>query len=84
MAHLKGMREICEYARRTESTIIGWARDQGFPAKKLPGSQIWESDTDLIDEWRRGKLQEAAPPIEEIRQEVTRPDIKRKTSRRGR
>jgi len=50
MSKLSGMKEICRYCNRSESTILIWIRDYDFPAAKLPGS--YESDTELIDEWR--------------------------------
>ena len=56
MSDLKGMQEIAEYARRSESTIMIWIRDMGFPATKVTGS--WMSDTDLIDDWRKSLIAE--------------------------
>lgn len=50
MSGLSGMKSICKYCNRSESTIMQWIRLQGFPATKITGS--WESDTDLIDKWR--------------------------------
>jgi len=51
MAGLSGMKSICDYCSRSESTIIKWIQQAGFPATKVTGS--WESDTDLIDSWRK-------------------------------
>jgi hypothetical protein len=33
---------------------LEWIKEEGFPAKKLSG--IWESDTELISEWRRKQI----------------------------
>jgi hypothetical protein len=30
-------------------------RDEAFPAKKIGG--IWDSDSELIDKWRRNRLE---------------------------
>lgn len=76
--HLKGMLEIRKYANRSEATIISWIYTEGFPAKKLPGSAIWESDTDLIDAWRKRLLE--ALPVEEIK----RPEMRQMVKRKGR
>lgn len=51
MPCLPGMKSIAQYCNRSESTILLWIRTIGFPATKFSGS--WESDTELIDEWRK-------------------------------
>lgn len=58
MKALSGMKEICGHMRRSESTMLALIRDFDFPAKKIRG--IWESHTDLIDEWL--KMQIAGKP----------------------
>jgi len=50
MAALSGMKDICKYMGRSESTMLNIIRDLDFPAKKICG--IWESDTELADKWR--------------------------------
>ena len=50
MAALVGMKAICNYMARSESTMLTIIRDLDFPAKKICG--IWESDTELADKWR--------------------------------
>ena len=55
MSGLQGMKEICDYAKRSESTILIWIRTLGFPATKITGS--WESDTDLVDKWRKSQIE---------------------------
>lgn len=51
MSALSGMKEITQHCQRSEMTIMKWIRNFKFPAKKLGG--VWESDTDLIAEWRK-------------------------------
>lgn len=48
------MKEIASYVKRSEATVLNWIRNLGFPATKIGGS--WESDTEFIDEWRRGQI----------------------------
>lgn len=50
MPGLVGMKEICNYLRRSEATVLNMIRDMDLPARKVLG--VWESDTGLIDEWR--------------------------------
>ena len=52
--NLTGTKEIHDYVRRSWETIERWIKEEGFPAKKLDG--VWESSTDLIDEWKREKI----------------------------
>lgn len=54
MATLSGMKEICDYYKRSEPTILKLIRDEGFPAIKIAGA--WESDAELIDRWRRKRI----------------------------
>lgn len=51
---LSGMDEISGYARRSSATLLDWIRNMSFPATKIGG--IWESDTCLIDQWRREQI----------------------------
>ena len=55
MASLTGMKAITDYVKRSEVTVLKLIRAEDFPAKKLGG--IWESDTELIDEWRKKKIE---------------------------
>ena len=55
MAKLEGMTQICEYVRRTESTVLGYIRLWEFPAFKL--NSIWISDTRKIDDWYLGLVE---------------------------
>lgn len=54
MGGLSGMKDICRHCNRSEATILIWIRDRQFPAEKITGS--WESDTDLIDQWRKKQI----------------------------
>ena len=53
------MKEIARYVSRSESTILKWIRCYGFPACKVTGS--WESDTEMIDEWRQKQIRKGIP-----------------------
>lgn len=52
---LTGMKAIRAYVGRSEATVIDWVRTMGFPAKKISG--VWESDTVLVDKWRRNQIE---------------------------
>lgn len=54
---LTGMKDICRYVSRSESTVIGWIRDEDFPAKKIDG--IWEAHTAMVDAWRMKRWEAA-------------------------
>ena len=51
---LIGKDEIKAYTRRSWQTIQAWIETENFPARKIEG--IWESNTDLVDEWRRNNI----------------------------
>jgi hypothetical protein len=48
------MKAICDYVKRSESTVLDWIRNWNFPAQKIGG--IWESDRELIDQWRKEQI----------------------------
>jgi hypothetical protein len=52
--HLKGKEAIKAVVKRSWSKIKDWILKEGFPAKKIDG--VWESDSDLIREWRRRRI----------------------------
>lgn len=56
MAGLPGMKDICKFCNRSPATILIWIRDRAFPAVKIGGS--WESDTELIDDWRKQQIRD--------------------------
>lgn len=51
---LQGMKEICRYMGKSESTIIRYIHTLGFPANKVGGE--WLSDTELINKWRKERI----------------------------
>jgi len=57
MGALVGMKSICDYTQRSESTVLGLIRDEDFPAAKIKG--IWESSTEMVDKWRVGMVSSA-------------------------
>jgi hypothetical protein len=60
MPGLYGMKAIRGFYPFSESTVLRDIRDKDFPAWKKDG--IWISDTELIDDWRKGKVR--AAPLE--------------------
>lgn len=52
--HLSGQKEIKSYVRRSWDVIQLWIDHQGFPARLING--VWESDTKLVDDWRREQI----------------------------
>jgi len=60
MAALTGMKEIQKHMNLSEATILAWIRQENFPARKLGG--IWISDTDVIDRWRIKTIEGDHPP----------------------
>ena len=51
---LVGKQEIKAYTRRSWQTIQAWIDTENFPARKIGG--VWESNKDLVDEWRRNNI----------------------------
>lgn len=51
---LVGKKEIARYVRRSWDVIMLWIQKENFPAEKHAG--VWESCTELIDEWRKNRL----------------------------
>lgn len=51
---LSGKKRICVFCGRSWQTVKRWIMEEGFPARKIDG--IWETDSDLVIEWRRGKI----------------------------
>lgn len=54
MAGLAGMKEICEYMKRSEATVLQWQREMDLPIIKIGGA--WEGDTEKLDEWRKNLI----------------------------
>lgn len=54
---LTNMSEISAYTGgRPGNTIKRWVREENFPAVLIAGR--WESNTDLIDNWQRRRLED--------------------------
>lgn len=53
---LVGMKEICAYMRRSDRTVRKLIRLHGFPAVKIEGE--WVSDSELISLWLREKIKD--------------------------
>jgi len=51
MTALRGREEIEKAAGRSWPIVLRLIKNHGFPATRLGG--IWESDTELIAEWKR-------------------------------
>lgn len=60
MAFLIGKKAICGFVGRSWSTVENWILYQDFPAKMING--VWESDADLITEWRKRKIMAPIQP----------------------
>ena len=53
---LVGRKDIIKFTERSWKVIKRWINTRGFPAVKVDGR--WESDKDLIREWRKDQLQQ--------------------------
>ena len=51
---LTGKKNICNFLGRSWDTVERWIREKGFPARKIDG--VWESDSELITNWRRSQI----------------------------
>jgi hypothetical protein len=60
MAALVGMKEIQKCVNMSEDTVLTWIRQVGFPAKKVGG--IWISETEAITRWCAGIAEGVSPP----------------------
>jgi hypothetical protein len=69
------MKAICGHVYRSEATVLSLIRDYDFPATKIGG--IWESDIDLISEWRRQQIN-GRGPVE------PKPAVKKTSTKGGR
>ena len=54
MARLQGMQQICDHYGKSESTMMMLIQSEDFPAVKIGGQ--WESDTEVIEEWRKERI----------------------------
>jgi hypothetical protein len=53
---LTGRKAISGYCQRSWEIILQWHQRAGFPMTKI--NDVWESDSLLIDRWRRGRIKE--------------------------
>jgi len=51
---LHGMKVICAYMEKSESTVLKYIREEGLPAGKIGGERV--SDAGRIDAWRLGRI----------------------------
>ena len=51
---LQGMKAICAYMGKSESTILKYIKCEGLPAAKIGGA--WVSDEGRIDDWRLNRI----------------------------
>jgi hypothetical protein len=81
MTALIGMKAICGHVYRSEATVLSLIRDCDFPATKIGG--IWESDIDLISEWRKQQINGRGPvePKQEAKTSKKKPLSRAKTSK---
>ncbi|MDO5675597.1 MAG: hypothetical protein Q4G66_11895 [bacterium] len=52
---LIGIEDIVAYTGRPWNSVEQWIDEGGFPAAKIDGR--WESNTDLIDSYRKQRLE---------------------------
>jgi hypothetical protein len=52
---LTGKKMIMSVVGRSWATILSWIEKRNFPTRKIDG--VWESDTELIIEWRKKEIQ---------------------------
>lgn len=59
---LTGRKQIQKFVGRAWSVIRKWIDHDDFPAAKIEG--VWESDVDMILEWRRTKINSRKTPCQ--------------------
>ena len=57
---LMGMKSICAYMGKSESTILRYVYNRDFPAGKVGGE--WVSDVRLISDWRADQIRTGSRP----------------------
>jgi hypothetical protein len=77
MAELEGMKVICDHVKRSEATVLDWIRFMAFPAKKLGG--IWVSDTELISDWKKKIITSDEAETKQPKNETKKSDTEKKT-----
>ena len=51
---LQGMKALCTYMGKSESTVLKYIRNEGLPAAKIGGE--WVSDEGRVDAWRMSRI----------------------------
>ena len=77
---LTGKKNICNFLGRSWDTVERWIREKEFPACKIDG--VWESDSELITNWRRRQINGRGVPHEIQVGAVTKPRKKPVKSKR--
>jgi predicted DNA-binding transcriptional regulator AlpA len=54
MPKLEGMKAICSYTGRSESTIMSMIQTMDFPATRTK-QNTWETTTEAVEAWREGR-----------------------------
>lgn len=54
MPDLQRMKQICSHCNKSVSTVLMLIRSEDFLVTIIGGR--WESDTDLITDWRKEKI----------------------------
>ena len=57
---LTGRKQIAEFVGRSWDAVLRWIYERNFPARKMGG--VWESDEELVREWRRNQILSSLPP----------------------
>jgi hypothetical protein len=58
---LNGMKEIAQYVKRSESTVLAMHRGQDLPMVKVKGTGVWTSTKKSIDAWLEKLLNGKSP-----------------------
>jgi predicted DNA-binding transcriptional regulator AlpA len=66
MAVLSGMKEICQFMKRSESTILDWIFQMQFPAKKMKNgvTSKWMAESEECLVWLRKFISEPGGEVE--------------------
>ena len=77
---ISGKKNICNFLGRSWDTVERWIREREFPARKIDG--IWESDSELITEWRRSQINGHCPAEVSLKTIISQPRKKPVKSKR--
>ena len=48
---LKGMRDLCQVLKRSETTVLGWYKHEGLPIWRTKDGGIWMGEKSEVLEW---------------------------------